>query len=81
MAINNRSKNMAESRKIYYTHINFAFSLIDPTTFNLMPMDEDTGSLYDRVTALRARDPRLEVWIAIGGWAMYVNPPLLPTIS
>jgi chitinase len=52
----------------YYTHINFAFSLIDPSTFHLMPMDDLTGSLYSRVTALKARDPDLEVWIAVGGW-------------
>lgn len=54
----------------YYTHINFAFSLIDPTTFRLAPMDETTETLYSRVTKLKARDPDLKVWLAIGGWAM-----------
>lgn len=54
----------------YYTHINFAFSLIDPATYRLAPMDSNTGKLYKRVSALKQRDPGLKVWLAIGGWAM-----------
>lgn len=33
-------------------------------------MDSTTGSLYTRVTALKERQPDLQVWIAVGGWAM-----------
>jgi chitinase len=54
----------------YYTHINFAFALINPRTFRLQAMDEDTASLYKEVTALKANQLDLQVWIAIGGWAM-----------
>lgn len=54
----------------YYTHINFAFSVIDPDTYTLAPMDSQTGTLYSAVSQLKSRDPNLEVWIAIGGWAM-----------
>lgn len=54
----------------YYTHINFSFALIDPLTFHIAPMDAGTASLYKRVAALKARQPGLQVWIAIGGWAM-----------
>lgn len=54
----------------YYTHINFAFALIDPKTFRVAPMDGGTASLYKRVTALKGRQNNLRVWIAIGGWAM-----------
>lgn len=54
----------------YYTHINFAFALINPKSFRLEPMDATTGTLYKSVSALKQRDPRLQVWIAIGGWAM-----------
>ncbi|KAL7622471.1 hypothetical protein AAE478_007977 [Parahypoxylon ruwenzoriense] len=54
----------------YYTHINFAFSLIDPKSYRLTPMDPITGSLYNSVSALKDRDPNLRVWIAVGGWAM-----------
>ncbi|KAK9414532.1 putative chitinase [Seiridium unicorne] len=53
----------------YYTHINFAFSLIDPDTYRLAPMDDTTGTLYTRVSAIKDRSPGLEVWVAIGGWA------------
>ncbi|OAA63386.1 class 5 chitinase 1 [Niveomyces insectorum RCEF 264] len=54
----------------YYTHINFAFALVDPKTFHVVAMDADTASHYDQVTDLKARQPGLQVWIAIGGWAM-----------
>lgn len=54
----------------YYTHINFAFSLIDPPTYRLAPMDDTTGTLYNRVTALKQRSNGLEVWLAVGGWSM-----------
>lgn len=54
----------------YYTHINYAFSLIDPASYRLTPMDETTGSLYRSVSGLKAKQPDLQVWIAVGGWAM-----------
>jgi chitinase len=54
----------------YYTHINYAFALVDPKTFHVVAMDPDTGSHYDEVTDLKANQPELQVWIAIGGWAM-----------
>jgi chitinase len=47
----------------YYTHINFAFALVNPTTFHVEDMAPSTAALYDRVSALKARDPDLEVWI------------------
>lgn len=46
-----------------YTHINFAFALVNPTTFHIEDMGPDTAALYDRVSALKSRDPKLEVWI------------------
>ncbi|KAM0350176.1 hypothetical protein ACHAPU_003341 [Fusarium lateritium] len=54
----------------YYTHINFAFALVDPDTYRLAPMDEGTASRYGRVSALKEQQDDLQVWIAIGGWAM-----------
>jgi len=47
----------------YYTHINFAFALVNPTTFHIEDMGPDTAALYDRVSALKGRDPDLKVWI------------------
>jgi len=57
----------------WYTHINYAFSLINPTTFRLTPMSAGTEARYKPVSALKARQPGLQVWIAIGGWAMVMN--------
>ncbi|OJJ42539.1 hypothetical protein ASPZODRAFT_147179 [Penicilliopsis zonata CBS 506.65] len=54
----------------YYTHINFAFSLIDPSTYRLTSMDDTTGLLYQAVSGLKRRQPGLQVWLAVGGWAM-----------
>ncbi|KAM5436321.1 putative chitinase [Microsporum ferrugineum] len=64
----------------YYTHINFAFAL-DPNIFRIAPMDPKTGSLYPQVTALKDRQPDLEVWIAVGGWAMNGPGPTRTTFS
>ena len=47
----------------YYTHINFAFALINPTTFRMDHMDAQTATMYSRVTKLKQRQPSLEVWI------------------
>lgn len=54
----------------YYTHLNFAFAYIDPQTFHIAPMNNSTASLYKAVTALKCKQSNLQVWIAIGGWAM-----------
>ncbi|RAH43026.1 glycoside hydrolase family 18 protein [Aspergillus brunneoviolaceus CBS 621.78] len=54
----------------YYTHLNFAFAYIDPQTFHIAPMNNNTASLYKAVTALKRKQSNLQVWIAIGGWAM-----------
>lgn len=51
------------------THLNFAFAFFHPTTFQLSPMDANAGSLYSRFTALKAKAPGLETWIAVGGWS------------
>lgn len=65
----------------YYTHINFAFALIDPKTFRLAPMDDTTGTLYKDVSALKRQNPDLKVWLAIGGWAMNDPGPTRTTFS
>lgn len=65
----------------FYTHLNYAFALVDPNTFRIAPMDDYTASLYKDVTRLKARDPDLQVWIAIGGWAMNDPGPMRTTFS
>lgn len=51
------------------THINFAFSFFDPSTFQITPMDSNAGALYSRFTALKSKQPGLEAWLSIGGWS------------
>ncbi|KAL5363196.1 putative class V chitinase [Aspergillus floccosus] len=62
-----------------YTHLNFAFAFIDPTSFKVAPMDEADVSLYKRFTGLKNLYPDLETWISIGGWSM--NDPDQPTAT
>ncbi|KAH7202902.1 uncharacterized protein BKA55DRAFT_600509 [Fusarium redolens] len=53
-----------------YTHINFAFATINPKTFLVEMKDKDNdGNLYERLTALKKKDPDLKIYLAIGGWA------------
>ena len=47
----------------WYTHLNFAFALINPTTFRVEAMDAHTAALYTRVTRLKQRDSKLKIWI------------------
>ncbi|KAH7171571.1 glycoside hydrolase superfamily [Fusarium sp. MPI-SDFR-AT-0072] len=57
-----------------YTHINFAFATINPKTFLVEIKDKDNyGNLYERLTALKKKDPDLKIYLAIGGWA-FNNP-------
>ena len=50
-----------------YTHINFAFASINPTTFEVVPGDPGDVDLYQQVTLLKGQQPDLKVFIAIGG--------------
>lgn len=52
-----------------FTHINFAFSFFDPSSFEISPMDANGGSLYSRFTALKDRQRGLQTWISVGGWS------------
>ncbi|KAM5470007.1 hypothetical protein MferCBS49748_002771, partial [Microsporum ferrugineum] len=64
-----------------YTHINYAFALIDPITFHVVPATLKDIDLMARVTALKRRDPFLRVNIAIGGWAFNDPGPTATTFS
>jgi GH18 family chitinase len=44
-----------------YTHINFAFAMIDPVTFAVAPMSASDVDLYSRVTGLKTIYPNLKV--------------------
>jgi chitinase len=52
-----------------FTHINFAFSFFDPTSFQITPMDANGASLYSRFTALKSKRSGLQTWISVGGWS------------
>ncbi|KAI0431905.1 hypothetical protein F5Y09DRAFT_340146 [Xylaria sp. FL1042] len=52
-----------------FTHINFAFAFFDPSSFKIAPMDEPSGTLYSRFTALKDKRSGLQTWISVGGWS------------
>jgi chitinase len=62
-----------------YTHLNFAFAYIDPTTFAVSPMNPGDPALYARFTNLKTLNPSLQTWISIGGWSM--TDPGQPTAT
>ncbi|KAI0124098.1 family 18 glycosyl hydrolase [Xylariales sp. AK1849] len=52
-----------------FTHINFAFAFFDPQSFQIAPMDSNSGTLLSRFTALKDKHSGLETWISVGGWS------------
>ncbi|KAM5345867.1 hypothetical protein ACJ41O_011728 [Fusarium nematophilum] len=64
-----------------YTHINFAFASIDPKTFQIVPASSNDPGLYRELTRKKKVDPKLKVFIAIGGWAFNDPGPTVTTFS
>jgi chitinase len=50
-----------------FTHVNFAFAFFDPNTFQITPMDSNSGKLLHRFTALKDKNKGLQTWISVGG--------------
>lgn len=53
-----------------FTHVNFAFAFFDPDSFQITPMDANSGSLLHRFTALKDKYSGLQTWISVGGYAL-----------
>ena len=52
-----------------FTHMNFAFSFFDPSSFEIELMESYGASLYSRFTALKSKKSSLQTWISVGGWS------------
>ncbi|KAK8137867.1 hypothetical protein PG984_001247 [Apiospora sp. TS-2023a] len=52
-----------------FTHVNFAFAFFDPSSFQIAPMDSNSGTLLGRFTALKDTHSGLQTWISVGGWS------------
>lgn len=47
-----------------YTHLNYAFAFIDPSSFAVAPMSDLDKDLYSRFTGLKQVSPGLETWVS-----------------
>lgn len=68
------------------THVNYAFTSLDPSTFQMTPMDASTNAQLFRDTAdLKGQKLGLEIWASLGGWTFSDNgtatQPLLGNIA
>ncbi|EJD36063.1 glycoside hydrolase, partial [Auricularia subglabra TFB-10046 SS5] len=63
-----------------YTHLNFAFAVIDPKTYGVVPMDAGDAKLYTQFTNLKQSNPNLKTYISIGGWS-FNDPPTQSVFS
>ncbi|KAH8802952.1 hypothetical protein F5884DRAFT_903558 [Xylogone sp. PMI_703] len=64
-----------------YTHLNYAFLSIDPSTFEIVPATPEEVALFPEFTALKQSKPGLECWLSIGGWAFNDPGPTMFTFS
>lgn len=65
-----------------YTHLNYAFAMIDPVSFAVAPMSDSDKDLWPRFTALKEVNAGLKTWISIGGWSMNdADQPTAATFS
>ncbi|KAH6658131.1 glycoside hydrolase superfamily [Truncatella angustata] len=64
-----------------FTHINFAFAFFDPQSFQIAPMDSNSGSLLGRFTALKDTHNGLQAWISVGGWSFTDPGPTRSSFS
>lgn len=49
-----------------YTHLYFAFASIDPSSFSVVPANDEDTPLYTEFTGLKTST--MQTWIAIGGY-------------
>ncbi|OAL56200.1 glycoside hydrolase [Pyrenochaeta sp. DS3sAY3a] len=52
----------------HYTHLNFAFGTIDPSTFEVKATSTQAAGLMKTIGNLKLIQQNLQIWIAIGGW-------------
>lgn len=64
-----------------YSHINFAFATIDPSTYEVLPADKKDIDLYQRLVSLKEYDKDLKVLIALGGWTFNDPGPTATVFS
>ncbi|KAL4901140.1 glycoside hydrolase superfamily [Aspergillus multicolor] len=51
-----------------WTHLNYAFALIDPNSYTIGQMNVYDSLLYPKFTALKMQNTKLKTYIAVGGW-------------
>lgn len=64
-----------------YTHLNYAFASINPTTYEVVPANQGEIDLMQRLTSLKGSDLGLRVNIAIGGWSFNSPGPTATVFS
>lgn len=56
------------------THLNYAFAYIDPDTYEIVTMDEQTPErLFQLTVDTKQYNPDLKVWVSVGGWTFSDN--------
>ena len=65
----------------YFTHLNLAFLIIDPATFEVAGMDNYTQAQYGDLATLKKKQPGLQTWISVGGYSFNDPGPTNTTFS
>lgn len=64
-----------------YTHLNYAFAFINPTSYKIANMQDEDDDYMPRLTALKNYNPGLEVWVSYRGKHPHLSQSLTAFFS
>ncbi|KAJ4199396.1 hypothetical protein NW767_008204 [Fusarium falciforme] len=53
--------------------VNLAFAYITPKDYDIVPMENQSESIFQQVADVKKRSPSTEIWLSVGGWTFNDN--------
>jgi chitinase len=59
------------------THLYVAFASIEPSTYEVVPMEGTSTDIFTKIMALKESAPGLKIFLSLGGWTYSDNGTLV----